>query len=146
MVQQIDGAHCSGAGPTIVVPYHPWRPRWSAHGRGFVDFTHGHPASGWAAVTWRDGLGAGMMVPGGGRCVACPIIAYTINGSPLRDMCAMLGSLTHWGLNTMTILCAIFLNKLPDSKFQKELMNENCYSSASYFESCSNWKEYHWFG
>ena len=27
---------------------------------------------------------------------------------------------------------------LPDSKFQIESTNENCYSSASYFESCSN--------
>ena len=81
-----------------------------------------------------------------GCCVACPIIAYTIDGSPLRAMCAMSSSLTHWGLNKMTTLCAIFSNKLPDSKFQIELTNENCYSSASYFESCSNWKEYHWFG
>ena len=81
-----------------------------------------------------------------GRCAASPIIAYTISGSPLRAMCAMSSSLTHWGLNKMTILCAIFLNKLPDSKFQMELTNEKWCSSASYSDSCSNWKEYYWFG
>ena len=35
----------------------------------------------------------------------------------------------------MTTLCAIFLNKLPDSKFQIELTNEKYRSSASYSES-----------
>ena len=55
-------------------------------------------------------------------------------------MCAMSSSLTHWGLSKMTTLCVIFVNKLPDSKFQIELTNENCCSSASYSESCSYWK------
>ena len=44
-------------------------------------------------------------------------------------MCAMPSSLMHWGLNKMTTLCAIFLKKLPDSKFQIELTNGNCCSS-----------------
>ena len=43
--------------------------------------------AGW--VGCRDG-GSGE-----GRCAACPIIAYTISGSPLRVMCAMSSSLTH---------------------------------------------------
>ena len=93
--------------------------------------------AGW--VGCRDG-GSGE-----GR-VACPVIACAISRPPLRAMCAMSSCLTHWGLNKWPPLCAIFLDILPDCKFQIELTNENCCSFASYYESCSNWKKYHWFG
>ena len=96
-------------------------------------------------LQWPGGMGwvPGWWLRGGSLC---GVPYHCLYDQWVTAMCAMSSSLTHLGLNKMTTLCAIFLNKLPDSKFQIELTNENCYSSASYFESWSNWKEYHWFG
>ena len=118
---------------------------------GFCGF---HP---WISGFWvgRSGLagwgGCRDSGSGEGRCAACPIIIaacpiITISGSPLRAMCTMLSSLTHWGLNKMPTFVPIFLNNFPDRKFQIELRMKIAAVLLRILNLCSNWTKYHWLG